>query len=182
MREKHLKRTKEEEFELMNGLAKDLHYDPHSGYFWWTKRMSRSVQSGSIGGSISDNGPRQGYRTFAYKNKKIRAHRLAWFMFYGDVPESCVDHINGDRQDNRISNLRLATNEQNQKNRKNNNCGKTWGTQFHKNMKYKKYSAGFRINGKHKSLGYYATREEAHDVSVKYAKENGIKLLEGVSK
>ena len=69
-------------------------------------------------------------------------------MFYGEDPENLfIDHINRDRSDNRICNLRLATNQQNQGNRK---CkGFSW------DKKSKKWAARIKVNGKSKYLGAF---------------------------
>jgi hypothetical protein len=177
MRDKHLKRSEAEERVLLKNLAKDLMYDPSSGLFWWTRRMSRRVKAGNLAGSSSDLGRGQGYLTFAYKNKKVRAHRLAWFIHYGEVPTACIDHKNGNRLDNSINNLRVIPGALNAQNRKEHRNGVLWGTQYHWRMKNLPYHSRIKIRGKYKSFGYYATREEAHRVSLKVAKENGIAIL-----
>ncbi|MDA6380520.1 HNH endonuclease signature motif containing protein [Escherichia coli] len=50
--------------------------------------------------------------------KAYPAHRLAWLIVYGTMPDGFIDHINRVRTDNRISNLRLVTHSENMQNRK----------------------------------------------------------------
>lgn len=88
-------------------------------------------------------------------------HRVAWYFHYGVWPARFVDHINGNRSDNRIVNLRLATPSENLQNRgkpKNNTSGfkgVSW------NRPRQKWQATIRYNGRNKNLGGFATREEA---------------------
>ena len=92
----------------------------------------------------------QGYRRVG----KEPAHRLAWKLHYGEDPgKMCVDHINGDRADNRICNLRLVNRQQNAWNRK----AKGY-TYIEKRNQYK---AGSYVRGSYVLIGYFDTPEEA---------------------
>ena len=67
-----------------------------------------------------------GYKVGSVFSKRLLAHRVAWAIYYGVWPEDCIDHINGDRSDNRISNLRDANKSTNGMNRgpqRNNSSG-----------------------------------------------------------
>lgn len=107
--------------------------------------------------------PGKGYKDVYAFGTSFREHRLIWILHYGDIPPECeIDHINGNRADNRIENLRLATRAQNQANaklRKDNTSGYK-GVSFHK--KHGKWSANISVNGKVVWLGVYDTPEEAH--------------------
>lgn len=94
-------------------------YDPETGAFTRRKRVNQVL--GEMG--FVD---RQGYRRIHLLSKVYRAHRLAWFYMTGTWPYGEIDHINGDRQDNRFANLRACTHIQNNHNqtvRRNNSSG-----------------------------------------------------------
>lgn len=77
-----------------------------------TLRRKCKCQWPAVGSLRSD-----GYKTVTIRGKHNKAHRIVWTMHNGTIPEGLVvDHINGDRSDNRIENLRLATRQQNQNN------------------------------------------------------------------
>jgi|TARA_R100000479_G_scaffold138849_1_gene75023 hypothetical protein len=138
-------------------LQKVLSYDPETGVF--TRLASRRADCiGRVAGSI-DSG---GYRQIAVCGDKYLAHRLAWLFGTGEDPgDSTVDHVNRDKQDNRIENLRLATRNQQQANRElqANNTSGFRGVFWNKDRN--KWLAKIRLNGKPRYLGLYATREEA---------------------
>ena len=84
------------------------------GHLWWIKPTNRRIKIGQQFGTRHIYGYRQG----SLKGKRYKEHRLIWLYHYGEWPKECIDHINGIRDDNRIENLREATNQQNQFNRK----------------------------------------------------------------
>lgn len=86
-------------------LKKNLCYDPVTGDFTWRIQKTNSVKVGDIAGSVTC----RGYRNIKVNNKIYKAHRLAWLYVYGYFPEHGIDHINRCVADNRISNLREAS-------------------------------------------------------------------------
>lgn len=93
----------------MNVTKDFVRYDLSSGLFYW-------IKSGLLAKSISTSG----YRVVKVKGKSYRQHRLAWYFHYGELPEHGIDHINGNKLDNRIENLRDISQGENCKNRKTN--------------------------------------------------------------
>jgi len=92
---------------------------------------------------------------------EIRAHRLAWAHYYGEKPPPLIDHVNRQKTDNRISNLRSANrmiNSFNSKVSKNNSSGFT-GVSWHSQVG--KWCARIKVGGKQKHLGLFETAEEA---------------------
>ncbi len=164
-------RTEEEETKIMTELATHLTYEPETGILRWNKRMSLAVRAGRIGGSVDKS---CGYRSFIYKHKKVKAHRVAWFMYYGSVPKSCLDHIDGNKDNNRIENLREVDEFLNQQNRPCHRKGTLWGTRSVQKGKY------FSAHVKGKYLGNFKTSEEAHAKAVLYARSKNLTLLKEI--
>jgi hypothetical protein len=107
MKQKQFDRKTIEGYE---SLAKEVAYDPETGEFSWTKTgraRNMSKQPGCINGL--------GYRAIGHKRMIYTAHRLAWVIAYGELPD-VIDHINRDRADNRLCNLRNGTHAENLKN------------------------------------------------------------------
>ena len=138
--------------ELLNTF---LHYDPETGEFRWKKSPSNNVFENSIAGSKHPNG----YINIQFLNKDYRAHRLAYKMYYGIEPDGMLDHIDLNKSNNRINNLRIATIAQNQANTKARNTNRT-GVKGVSLRSYG-YIARFRFNKKEIHLGTYKTIEEA---------------------
>jgi hypothetical protein len=99
--------------------------------------------------------------------KRYYAHRLAWLYEYGEFPEKIIDHIDGNRTNNSIHNLRdvsQALNSQNQKEARIDNGTGYLGVTFDKRPRTAKYRARIGITGcaKRICLGYFETPELAH--------------------
>lgn len=138
-----------------------LQYDASTGEFTWIKSPSNNVKAGTLAGGISH----RGYRYIRVNMKQYLAHRLAWLFYYGKWPSGEIDHINGIKTDNRISNLRdvsHSVNKQNLKKARSDNVTGLIGVSPHCG-KYRSYIA---IGGKRLYLGHYDTAEEAHKVYI----------------
>ena len=106
-------------------------------------------------------GKNNGYLYAPLNKKTVGAHRITWMVVYGEYPENTVDHINGDKSDNNISNLRhvtQATNQQNRRVRSRNNTTGFLGVTAHRN----KFRATIWADGKNLHVGMFGTPEEAH--------------------
>lgn len=130
------------------------------GNFYWTKRPSKFSSRCNIGG-IAGSVRADGYIAIAIDGLDFRAHRLAWFYKNGIWPKNQIDHRNGNRSDNRISNLREATQIQNCRNSKlqSNNTsgfrGVTW------NKRRSAWIARIHVNKKSIYIGYFKLKNEA---------------------
>jgi|SRR5215467_9025499 len=145
-------------------LKELLDYNPATGEFFW-KVARHKVKVGDRAGGIGSKD--KGYWDIGIDGKRYRAHRLAWFYVHGKW--SKLDHKNRDPLDNRISNLREASNKQNQGNRKinqNNRSGLKGVIQFRK-----KWRAQIGHNSKVIWLGDFLTPELAHQAYCEKAKE-----------
>jgi hypothetical protein len=137
-----------------------LDYDPDTGIFRWL--VSRSgIQMGAVAGtgSVSDCG----YIRIKVNGTKFRAHRLAWLYTHGTWPDHQIDHINGNRADNRIANLRdvsQSTNMQNQTRPQKSNTSGFLGVSWH--IGKKRWDARISVNERSQHLGSFDTAEEAH--------------------
>jgi hypothetical protein len=151
-------------------------YDPLKGDFRWKIPMDNGKKkAGDIAGTFSGN---KEYRRVYIFGQDIREQRLAWFMHYGEDPgpDFLVDHKNGNSLDNRIENLRLATDRENSKNRKRGSNNTTGFKGVTKN-KDGSFDARIYINEEHKYLGSFKTIELAanayKEASIKYHGEWG---------
>lgn len=137
-------------------LKELLNYDPEKGEFVW--RISRRcVKKGDIAGNLRSDG----YIRIMIHGIYYYAHKLAWLYFYGRFPINQIDHINHDRSDNSIYNLRDVTHYENGKNRtmhRNNKSGKT-GIHWRKDVsEWRSYIQG---NRKRIYLGYFKNIADA---------------------
>ncbi len=112
------------------------------------------------------------YKKVCINGKYYREHRLIWEQHYGKIPAGMdIDHINQDKSDNRIENLRLATRSQNKANSKKHSDNKSGykGVTYYK--KYNKWMAQISHHYKKKTIGYFDTPEEAYEAYKKTAEE-----------
>lgn len=126
------------------------------------------------GGSVRAVGAkaRNHYIRVSVNGREYPAHRLIWLLVHGEFPAKFIDHINGDRQDNRLCNLRLASDAENKRNvgpRSHNTSGikgVSWDRQNHK------WFAGATINGRSINLGRYTSKEDAGAAYERFAREH----------
>lgn len=145
--------TTQQTVELIQSL---FSYDPETGHVYWKAKGSGRIKK-KPAGTIEESG----YIGILVNGKRIRAHRIAWVIQYGKWPSDQIDHINGNPSDNRLCNLREATNLQNGKNcklKKSNSSGFA-GISFEKFTN--KWKAYIKVNYKNISLGRYLSIEDA---------------------
>jgi hypothetical protein len=138
-------------------LREILAYTPETGLFTWKIRPSAKVKQGSLAGALEKNG----YLRIGISGKMWSAHRLAWLYVFGRWPRDCLDHINGDRADNRVYNLRECNYVQNGQNRasERGSTSSFVGVSWDKDRR--KWRACIRAQGKNISLGYHSSEEGA---------------------
>lgn len=123
-----------------------LVYDPETGVF--TRKTG-----GAVSGTIYN-----GYVRLGIDGRNYRAHRVAWLVFHGRWP-GALDHIDGDRANNRIANLREVTTTENNRNKKigRNNTSGVLGVYKHRN----RWRANIKAGGKLLTIGHFASFDEA---------------------
>lgn len=149
-------------------LKELLDYDPETGVFTWKVYRGGRIKKGENAGWFND----EKYKHIKIDGKQYKAHRLAWLYVYGQLPVKDIDHINRDRADNRIRNLREVSNQQNSWNQrvgKNNTSGYT-GVTWYKRIN--KWGAYIKVNYKRIHLGFYSTPEEANAAYVRAKAEH----------
>ena len=148
----------------------DLNYDRTTGIFTWRVSNSKRVKIGNFAGYLNHNGYRQIKATINGKPKHLLAHRLAWFIYYGELPNT-IDHINGMKDDNKITNLRSCTHQQNSFNtgKQTNNKSGYKGVSWYNSRG--SWRAQIHHNGKVIHLGYFNSAKEASEAYQTKAKE-----------
>jgi hypothetical protein len=120
---------------------------------------------GKVAGCIN----KFGYVQIRYGDKTYKAHRLAWYFVNGEFPDGLIDHINQNKTDNRISNLRATTGTVNNLNSDVTDAASKMRGVHVKRKKFKNgkvfeyYAASIGINGKQKYLGYFTDAQKAHE-------------------
>lgn len=143
----------------IESLRSLIAYDPETGVF--TRKVKRDFNPKSVLGKPLGTPYSNGYIGFRVLSRKYLAHRLAWFYVHGVWPVEDIDHVNGNRADNRISNLREATRSQNMANTKTqtNNVSGHRGVIFDKSNQ--RWMAYMQRHGKFINLGRFDLKEEA---------------------
>jgi hypothetical protein len=133
-----------------------LRYDSETGLIYWVAKGKGMIKKKPAGTKLHS-----GYLGICIGSKRWQAHRIAWALHHGEWPKDQIDHINGIKTDNRICNLRDATNSQNGKNLGLSKANKS-GI---KGVSYEKYTdcwkATIRVDGKSISIGRFNSIEKA---------------------
>ena len=148
-----------------------LAYDPNTGIFRWKNRSDVSACANQRFGKVAGFADKDGYTVIQIWTRRYCAHRLAWLVTTGAWPAKDIDHINGDRRDCRLANLREATRQQNLRNMKlrpNNKSGFKWVSW---SKATKSWKAQIRDGNTNLYLGSFKTREEAHATACEAARK-----------
>lgn len=150
--------------ELIRELATRVDYDPETGHFTWkpgTRKFGRTIFPGERAGDLAPHG----YYRLSIRNTKVSAHIVAWYIVYGEIPDLPIDHINQDKSDNRIENLRVVSQSVNFLNSDRSHLNKTGlsgvtkvGRKFHSRVS---------LNRKLYHVGSFDTPEEANAAYMK---------------
>ncbi|RJK66700.1 hypothetical protein CMV60_10425 [Serratia marcescens] len=161
MGKKSPRKLREFNFELAKST---ISYDCNTGCFTWLVSKG-GAKKGSQAGCI-DN---EGYIRVTLNGNYAKGHVLAWFLHYGILPDGIIDHINTIKGDNRISNLRIASASDNQRNKglQRNNTSGAKGVWW--NKRERKFVAQGYIKGVRKHIGSFRSLDEAKDAYCKWA-------------
>ena len=127
-----------------------LDYDPETGHFRWRVTKGSKRMAGEVAGCLYG----KGYWSIGIDRRLYYAHRLAWLYVHGEWPKRVIDHINRDKLDNRIVNLRDVTISENGLNQKS-----VRGFYFDKSRG--KYMAYIQVNGKARTKRFDTADEAA---------------------
>lgn len=142
-------------------LREFLKYDPELGSFTWIvgrKSHAGTAKAGAVAGQLNGNGYRYlGLMRFVYTE-----HRLAWLYMTGSWPTQQIDHVDGNRSNNKWHNLRQVTAKQNSENRVRARADSPYGVTGVSRIKESgKWRAVLKNNRKFVHLGCFNTLEEA---------------------
>ena len=142
-----------------NRLKKLFGYDPRTGRLSYKVHITNRCHPGAYAGSVYQNG----YVMVRFGTKAMRAHRIIWTLLHGPIPTGMqIDHINGVRTDNRLTNLRLVTPSMNSRNMRLYSSNKSG----HPGVSYIPATGTWKAEI---TLGLFKTREEA--IAVRKAAE-----------
>ena len=144
-------------------------YNEFTGELLWKPNVRLKYKNGAIAGSSSNT---NGYVQVQVNNKMHLAHRIIWEMKNGPIPKGLlIDHVDGNRTNNKLSNLRLCTKSQNTCNGKlrSTNTSGFRGVSWSRSMSM--WRSQIRTQNGPMNLGYFETKEEAYAARLKAEKE-----------
>lgn len=164
------------EFETIRQL---LRYDEETGKLYWKPRGRKGWDTRYAQTEAFTCKTKQGYLHGNINGTTHKAHRVIWAMIYGYWPHE-VDHINGDKTDNRLENLREVSRAVNCRNRqlRSDNVSGFVGVSSNR---YGKWRSRIHVNGKEVLCGTFNTPEEAHAARLELAKQHGFTDRHGVA-
>ena len=145
-------------------LKSVLDYDANTGIFRWKRRIGpySSQFNGRHAGKMAGIKAWNGYILIHVAGRLHRAHRLAWFYIHGRMPEDDIDHIDGDRANNALANIRCANRSENLANswRESDNTSGFKGVSWRDRKK--PWVAHIKHMGRSRYIGSFYLAEEAH--------------------
>lgn len=174
-------------------LAKVLRYEPETGLLFWLPRTEETVSAtkrpaseacrawnAKFSGKEAFTATSKGYRVGRVNNILMRAHRVAWAIYHGAWPSHDLDHINGDRSDNRLCNLRDVSRLDNLRNMSMSAHNSSGITGVYRNKHTRRWSAKISVNNRSRHLGYFETAAEAEAARKAAEVELGFNPAHGV--
>lgn len=149
-------------------LLERLHYNPTTGHFTW-----RVGGSGTPIGATAGTRGSAGYIMICVNRRSYPAHRLAWFYMYRHWPNAEIDHIDGVRDNNAISNLRDVSRSENQRNQYRCRKSKSGALGVHWSAPHKAWRVAIHIDGRTRTIGLYKDIEEAKAARKEANKKHG---------
>ena len=153
---------------LRHWLMEFLIYDQDTGKFTWRTSPTPRFQAGKQAGSVNSSG----YVVIRCNGTLYPAHRLAWLFTRGKWPIGDIDHINGNRADNRSANLRDVTRSVNQQNLKQARRDNQTGMLGVKKTRSGSFEARINLGGRYVHIGTFKTATEAHNAYLATKREN----------
>jgi hypothetical protein len=165
-------------------VRRALDYDPETGVFRWKERTPDMFEDGKrstgwrcknwnsyFSGRYAGTICQEGYLRITLYRRVYLAHRLAWLIMTGEWPTHHIDHIDGDRSNNKFSNLRVATHAENLRNRgaNSNNTSGHKGVYWHKRAR--KWAASIKSDHGYSHLGLFNDKESAANAYAEAARE-----------
>ena len=126
--------------------------------------VKSSGRHGNTGGTIAGSLSACGYLKVMVDGRQYLVHRLVFLLHHGYLPVE-VDHIDGNKTNNRIENLRAANESLNGRNRKTDRRSRTGIKNVHYDSRKRRYGVRLCIDGKSRRFGTYSTSEEAAAVA-----------------
>jgi HNH endonuclease/AP2 domain len=152
----------------LDDLRKHLLYDKDTGLFAWRIPTNHRIKTGANAGRYRTDG-RGTYQYIRFRGQLYLGHRLAWFYVFGKWPKT-IDHINGDKRDNRMSNLRNATISENLQNQSVNGKGKSGLIGVMWDKRRRRWYGQIVVNRKAIYLGTFDDKNAAHSAYVEAKK------------
>jgi hypothetical protein len=163
-----------------------IRYEPDTGKVFWKKRdvslfkSSRSCRSWNTryAGKEIMNIDGKGYNSVFIMGEQYRVHRLIWLLVYGHFPK-IIDHINGDKLDNRLENLKEVTQQENLMNQRRSSKNTSGVTGVYFNKKRGLWCAQMKFNGETYHLGSSKNKEEVIEMRKKEEQRLGFSRRHG---
>jgi len=163
-------------------LRKVLIYSPSTGHLTWDEDLGSAITTARYAGKLVNNVSGSGYVRVSVGRVRMLAHRVCYAIYYGAWPDGVIDHINGNRTDNRIENLRVIKRSENQKNMKLSVANTSGQCGVHWNKRKRKWMAAITVNYENVHLGYFEDIESAKIARRVAESEHGFHENHGVAR
>ena len=152
---------------IPDGIFEYLRYCGETGKIYWVKNRTKA-KAGSEAGYLNPDG----YRRVQF-GSLMMTHRVVWLLIHREWPDGEIDHIDGDRTNNRIENLRVVTQSQNMRNKKSQSSSSSGRNGVHYDSRCRKWRVQIRMNKKVHHLGLFESKDIAASVAESFYRNNG---------